>query len=124
MFSTRLILLLLLLSFYRSPAQTYVPRAYDLIITEIMADPSPPVLLPNAEFLELKNQSGISLNLSGWKISTASSTSGSFPVFVLQPDSFLIITSTSNVSLFSVYGPSLGIPSFPALPNSGGTISI
>jgi len=43
---------------------------------------------------------------------------------VLPADSFLIITSTSNATLFSSYGRVLGVPSFPSLDNSGTTLSL
>ena len=66
---------------------------YDVVIDEVMADPTPQAGLPNTEFIELKNVSGKALDLSGWKLSTSSSTSGSFPSYVLAPDSFLIVSS-------------------------------
>jgi len=103
-------------------AQTAVQ--YDIVIDEVMADPTPQVGLPNAEFIELKNTSGKTLNLSGWKLSTSSSASGSFPSYDLPADSFLIISSTSNASLFSSLGNTLGVPSFPSLPNDGTVLSL
>jgi hypothetical protein len=89
-----------------------------------MADPTPQVGLPNAEFIELKNVSGKTLNLAGWRLSTSSSISGSFPSYDLPADSFLIISSTSNVSLFNSFGRTLGIPSFPSLSNDGTVLSL
>lgn len=89
-----------------------------------MADPSPPVGLPNAEFIELKNISGSPLNLAGWKLTTASSGSGSFPDFILPPDSFVVITSTSNLPAFSLFGKAISVPSFPSLPNENGVVSL
>lgn len=102
----------------------YIPQRYDVVIDEIMADPTPQVQLPNAEFIELKNTSGRTLNLQGWKFTTASSTSGLFPSYVLPADSFLVITGTSSVSLFAQYGRVIGITSFPALPNDGGVLTL
>ena len=99
-------------------------KQYDVVMDEIMADPTPQIALPNAEFIELKNTSGRSLNLSGWKLSTSNSTSGAFPDYNLPADSFLIITSTSNASLFSSSGKVIGIPSFPALDNNGSTLAL
>lgn len=117
----KLLLLSLLIPFC-SFAQT--AQQYDMVIDEIMADPTPQVSLPNAEFIELKNTSGRSINLSGWKLITSSSTSGGFPNYNLPADSFLIITSTSNASLFTSFGKVIGISSFPALDNSGTTVSL
>jgi hypothetical protein len=114
------LLLPLLLALFSTPvlfAQTI--SRYDIVIDEIMADPSPQVGLPNAEYIELKNTSGHELNLAGCRLRTASSTSGAFPPYILPADSFLIISSTTNAPLFTIYGRTLGIPSFPSLLNEG-----
>ena len=97
---------------------------YEVVIDEIMADPTPQVGLPNAEFIELKNVSGRDLNLAGCRLSTSSATSGAFPNYVLPADDFLIITSTGNATLFSSFGRVLGIPSFPSLANDGTLLSL
>jgi hypothetical protein len=119
------LLLPLLVALFSTPvlfAQTIA--RYDLVIDEIMADPSPQVGLPNAEYIELKNTSSRDLDLSGFRLRTASSTSGAFPQYILPADSFLIISSTSNAALFSSYGRTLGIPSFPSLLNEGTLLSL
>ncbi|MEY3323713.1 MAG: Lamin Tail Domain, partial [Bacteroidota bacterium] len=40
---------------------------HSLIINEIMADPSPSVQLPLYEWIEIKNNSRETIQLSGWK---------------------------------------------------------
>lgn len=102
----------------------YIPQRYDVIIDEILADPTPQVALPNAEYVELKNVSGRTLNLAGWKIASTSTTSAALPSYVLPADSFLVLTSTGNAALFSSYGRVLGVTSFPALDNTGTTLSL
>ena len=109
--------------FYFLAAQCQSVR-YSVVIDEIMADPSPIVGLPNAEFIEIKNTSSQNINLQGWKIKSTTSASSSFPITVLQPDSFLIITSTTNKALFTGFGNAVGISSFPALNNTGTSISL
>jgi hypothetical protein len=99
-------------------------QRFDIVISEIMADPSPPVQLPNAEYIELKNVSGRTINLAGWKLLTSTSQSGSFPVYSLLPDSFLIVSSTSNTASFSAFGKALGVTSFPSLDNDGSILSL
>src|SRR5687768_13961566 len=98
--------LLILLFFFpvRMTAQPnpYTPHRHDILINEIMADPSPQVSLPNAEFIELKNTSGKDIDLTGWKLSTSTSSSGAFPTFLLKTDSFLIICSSSNAVQLSL----------------------
>jgi hypothetical protein len=107
---------------FLSWAQT--AERFDVVITEIMADPSPVVGLPNAEFIEVKNVSSTPFNLNGWKISDATSTATITTSFTLQPDSIAIICANSNVATFSVFGRTIGITSFPSLDNDGDMISI
>jgi hypothetical protein len=98
------------------------PRRYDVVINEIMADPSPPNGLPEAEFIELKNGSGHSILLGGWRLSTTTSAGGVVPVYALPPDSFLVLTSPAQASRFPPGTRVLGVPGFPALDNDGATI--
>ncbi len=101
-----------------------IPQRYDVVIDEIFADPTPVVALPNAEFIELKNISGKPVNLQGWKVTTTTSSSGAFSSYILPADSFLIITGTSSVSLFTPYGRVLSVTSFPALVNEGTILTL
>lgn len=97
---------------------------FDVVITEIMADPSPVVGMPNAEFIEIKNVSSTPFNLNGWKISDATSTATITANFILQPDSIAILCSNGNVPAFSVFGRTIGVSSFPSLDNDGDLISL
>jgi hypothetical protein len=102
----------------------YIPQRFDVVIDEIFADPTPTIALPNAEFIELKNTSTRAINLQGWRISSLSTTSSPFPSYTLPPDSFLVITSTTNAALFAAYGRVLGVGSFPTLDNTGATLTL
>lgn len=97
---------------------------FDIVITEIMADPSPQVGLPNAEFVEIKNVSGHDIDLQNFRLATLSSNSGAFPSYILSAGDFLILSSTSNAAQFATYGQVLGIPGFPSLSNEGTILSI
>lgn len=116
------LLLLLLCGCLCAKAQT--ASRYDMVITEIMADPTPVVGLPNAEYIEVKNVSSTAFNLNGWKLSDATSTATISTSFVLQPDSVAILCSTSNVSAFSVYGRTISVTSFPSLDNDGDVLTL
>ena len=119
----RLLVTLLFLLFTIVPMAQSVSR-YDVVITEIMADPDPPVGLPNAEYIELKNKSNRPINLQGWRLTTITSRSGAFPNFILQPDSFVIVTSASQQAALSQFCTTLSVASFPALVNTGTTLSL
>lgn len=92
---------------------------YDVVIDEIMADPSPPVGLPNLEWIELKNCSATPINLQNWRLSDAGGQSGAFPAFTLQPDSFVIVCSSSSLTAMSAFGRAFAVTSFPSLDNAG-----
>jgi hypothetical protein len=94
------------------------PMPGELLINEIMPDPNPPAGLPDAEFMELYNASGITLLLEGTRIATSSSDIALPPV-ILLPDSFLILCRPEHVGLFSPFGTTLGVTSLPTLPNEG-----
>ena len=92
---------------------------YEVLITEIMADPSPPAGLPGAEWIELKNVSARPVNLQQWRIGDSGGWSGPLPSLVLQPDSFLILCPASAVAALSAYGTCAALSSFPSLDNDG-----
>jgi hypothetical protein len=92
---------------------------YDIVIDEIMADPSPQIGLPNNEWIELKNVSASAIDLQGWRIGDASGQSGPMPSFILQPDSFVIVCTGSAVANLSVFGKTIAVTSFPSLDNDG-----
>ncbi|MCW3073359.1 MAG: hypothetical protein JWP69_428 [Flaviaesturariibacter sp.] len=102
----------------------YIPQRYDVVIDEIFADPTPPIGLPNAEYIEIKNTSGKTLELGGWRMASPTTTSAAFPPYSLPADSFLILSATSNAALFSSFGRTLGIGSFPSLDNDGTTLTL
>jgi len=87
-----------------------------------MIDPSPQIVLPNSEWIELKNTSNQSINLQGWRIGDASGQSGAMPDFNLQPDSFIIVCGGSAAAVMSAYGATVSISSFPSLDNDGDQI--
>jgi hypothetical protein len=92
---------------------------YDIVIDEIMADPTPQVGLPNNEWIELKNITTSPVNLQGWRIGDASGQSGPIPNFTLQPDSFVIVCTGSAVTAMSAFGTTISVTSFPSLDNDG-----
>jgi hypothetical protein len=113
----KLFFVLLLLPFY-----SWAQNRYDVVIDEIMADPTPQVSLPTNEWIELKNVSANPVNLQNWRIGDATGQSGPMPNFVLQPDSFVIICTGSAVAAMQAYGRVISVTSFPSLDNDGDLI--
>jgi hypothetical protein len=95
---------------------------YDILITEIMADPTPVIALPDAEYIELFNASDRSFQLSAYTLRVGASERA-LNDFILQPDSFVIVTDVDAVPSFQMIGTVIGID-LPSLTNSGATISL
>ncbi len=92
---------------------------FDIIINEIMADPTPVVSsLPEAEFVELYNRSNKTFNLDGFKFSD-SGTPKILDFFILQPNSYVVLCDTDDEALFAPFGNVLGVDNFPGLDNGG-----
>jgi len=97
---------------------TYFPpapvRPYQVQVDEIMTDINPPPQgLPEAEYIELLNLSGHPVNLAGWTLTIKSlGETLAFPPVIIQPDSFLLITSPACTSLFQAFGQAAGIQGF------------
>ena len=96
-----------------------VPSLLDIVINEVMADPTPAIGLPEREYIELLNVSGRFIQLDSFTLSDASSTAPFPPGIQLPPDSFLILCNTGDTSQFKAYGTAIGLPSFPSLNNAG-----
>jgi hypothetical protein len=94
------------------------PGAFDIIINELMPDPSPAVLLPEYEYLELYNRTQGSILLDhctleiGTRIFTLSGR--------LEAGTYLIVCHSAATDLFEEYGQVLGLfTSSTTLVNSG-----
>ncbi len=100
----------------------FVPQAFDIVINEIMADPTPAVNLPEYEFIEIKNTSQFEIDLSGWRLKIGS-TSKDFPDYILDSAEFAILCSSSAVDALDSYGNIIEFSSL-SLTNSGTSITI
>jgi hypothetical protein len=94
-----------------------------IVFNEIMADPDPPVKLPNAEYIELLNRTPFPISLAGWtlEIGNMHRTFGSESI--IRPNGYLIVTRHQDTSLFKPYGAVAGLSiSATALANAGQTL--
>jgi hypothetical protein len=94
------------------------PLPTELIISEFLSDPEPPMALPKVEFVELLNVSKNVIQLQNCSFSDQS-TRSYLPEFVLKPDSFVLLCALENKSLLDSFGNVIGLKDFPSLNNSG-----
>ena len=107
-----------------TPVCMWSQNRYAIIISELMADPSPVVGLPANEWIELKNNSTLPVNLQNWRLLDASGQSGPLPAVTIQPDSFLIICGSAALPAMSSFGTTVSVTSFPSLDNDGEWIAL
>jgi hypothetical protein len=101
----------------------YKPMVSDVVINEILPDPTPTNGIPEAEFIELYNRSNFDINIGGWKIYDLTGFAV-IPNYVLKAKQFLIITNSTNENLFKKYGNTLGISNLPSLNNDGDLVKL
>ena len=99
------------------------PLPGDVLINEIMADPSPVVGLPEVEFVELYN---ISTELISVKdlIFKDGSTSASLPDINLLPGGYYILCAQKDTALLKIFGKTIGVPTLPSINNSGDNLEL
>lgn len=100
----------------------YYPKRYDVVINEIMADPSPPLNLPEYEYLELYNTSALPLDLSYWTL-VVGTAEKSLTGLVIGPQDYVIVGKEEAKNDFMIYGRYYGLESF-SLVNSGQEIML
>lgn len=101
----------------------YQPMPGDVLIHEIMADPSPPVGMPDVEFIELYNTTSVAIDLANWRYSDAG-LEVVLPSFIIPPDSFAILCPVASIADFQSYGLSVGLPSWPVLNNDSDYLTL
>ncbi|MEM6844033.1 MAG: lamin tail domain-containing protein [Bacteroidota bacterium] len=111
------------------PASTHsvglgrVPGFNELLIAEIMADPNPPVGLPEAEYLEFFNASDDLLDIGGLRLSDGTS-SVLLPSVLLLPGEYLIVCASADQEKLSIWGRTVGVSGFPSLNSRGDEIRL
>ena len=92
---------------------------FDVLINEIMADPTPSTGLPEVEWLELYNRSAKVIDLKTLLLSDGG-TAQSLPAFILYPDSFVVLATTANApAMAAVTNRTIAMVGFPSLNNDG-----
>ena len=102
----------------------FVQGSYkDVIINEILADPTPQNDLPEAEYVELFNKSDIIFDLDKWTFCDASQC-GELPSILLFPDQHVVLCSEEDIDKFSSIEGVIGLSLWPTLNNSGDQLKI
>lgn len=102
------------------PFSFYSAGRFDVLIDEIMADPSPVVGLPDAEYVELYNRSTAPIEMKNWTLNL-NGTVKLIPDYTLAAGGFVILCDDANKTALQPYGNVLEFSSF-ALTNAGGTL--
>lgn len=104
------------------------PVRHELLITEIMSDPSPPVQLPDREYIELYNNTDALISLAGVSFTKPESNfSLRLPPIVIAARGYIVLANTSAASQIAAAVPAarvVGVANFPALSNSGELLEI
>ena len=102
------------------PFAIYHAEANDVVINEIMADPTPVVGLPEWEYVELFNTTAFTIDLKDWTF-LIENTSKTFPSISIEPQGYLILCKTDAEQELKNFGPTCGFSSF-SIANAGATL--
>lgn len=107
------------ISFYQAPK----PKPGDLLISEIMADPSPSAGLPEVEYIEIWNITNTLIDLDSLTI-TDGSSSGEIENEEIAPHEHLLICKSGDATSLRNYGRVIELSQFPALNNAGDDLQL
>ncbi|QNF31691.1 lamin tail domain-containing protein [Adhaeribacter swui] len=96
----------------------------DVRITEILADYSPAVGLPESEFFEIYNASGKTFNLANWKYSDATTAMAVFSAVLFAPGEYRIVCRATDTLEFKPFGKVIGLKTFPSLNDGGDAVEL
>lgn len=113
--------LLVMICIVSSRAQ--IIQENDIVINEIMADPSPAVALPEWEYIELYNVSENTINIRDWTLFIGKKEYIFENDIEIQSDEYLILCHNNAVEDLSKFGNCHAFPSFQ-ITNSGVNISL
>ena len=95
----------------------------DILISEIMANPTSAGNLPNVEYLELWNKSDKIIDLKELQISSGATPVG-LGVGLFLPNTYYILCPLENVEEFRALGSVIGLTPFPGLSNTGDNLTL
>ncbi|MBB6462681.1 lamin tail domain-containing protein [Flammeovirga kamogawensis] len=95
----------------------------DIVINELLIDPSPSVGLPNSEAIELLNLTDDTLSLMQFKILINNDT---FRLInrALLPNEYVVLVDTKSIDLWSEYDDIVGVENLSILRNDRDTLQL
>ncbi len=106
------------------PFALIIPAAGDVVINEIHPDPTPPLGLPEFEFIELYNRTSFPLDLGNWTLTVGTSQRVLPAGLVIQPDSFLVLADPAGNGFFPTGLPIHFMSSWASLTNGGAQLTL
>lgn len=100
---------------------TASPQA--ILITEIMADPTPAVSLPEVEYVELYNAGSGNYNLVDILLRIGDMTVD-LPDALLRPGQYIVVCAPDDADRLDPYGRTAPVSGLPVLPNAGTTVRV
>ena len=101
------------------------PAAFgDIIITELLPDPTPSVGLPEAEFIEILNRSDKFIDLSGFTISDNTDNEALIPTYILRPNNRIILCPSGALEAYQEISEAISPATWPSLNNSSDSVVI
>lgn len=121
----KLVLVLTLLSRFllnRAESQTILP--YDILISEVMANPNPSNGITPVEYIELYNRSNKNLNLYNCVLFNGKSTT-TLPRYVLKPNAYVVIYGFISGLNYASFGKdTLPVPKLISINNTTDTLTL
>ncbi len=96
------------------------PEYRSVVFNEVLADPTPLVGLPDAEYVEIFNASNEAYDLSGWQF-VNTTTVKTLTSFILEPNEYVVLC---DVNLASQFTNAIGISSPSALTNTTDSLTL
>jgi hypothetical protein len=101
----------------------YILQFGDILVSEIMADPTPEVDLPEYEYLELFNPTSGNLKITGMYL-VVGNDSVPVPDFSIGAGEFVILCQSAALEAFQNYGDAEKVSNWPSLNNRGERIAL
>ncbi|MEH0158164.1 lamin tail domain-containing protein [Limibacter armeniacum] len=100
-----------------------IPHYGDLLITEVLPDPTPSVGMPESEFIEIYNQTDSILTTENGFLLIGARLA-KLPNMVIYPKQFLLLCDESELNLWENYENVVGVPDWNSLNNEESRISL